>query len=350
MTTNTESYEMKQVMRRVAACLTAPMHELGGRSLWLPSAWTEDNIPRLVDDSRWRTTLGDKSFLIVLKDPDGKPLWDRHDHRHNEFVMFSNPRYSGDSHKEKGILQQVEDIEVNADEKSKVFTNYTDDPINIAYEESLVLTDSHEKSTNEEWHFDVSETVEIGGEAYGVSASSSTTVDAGESGGESETDSSSEENATGVSINFELQSGEVVRVNTYFHESRTRQDYDTHAILDFDIEMHFNHWPSSDHKAAIRRNKQVVKVSGVAGLMDYFKNRDANQPLTHDVEWVSRVKNCLNRIFFPGARTYHITGTEERSIQDNEDFKLEKLSHDAIPPDVEIIDMSDKDNFEKYSV
>ena len=179
-----------------------------------------------------------------------------------------------------------------------------------AYEESLVLTDSHEKSTNEEWHFDVSETVEIGGEAYGVSASSSTTVDAGESGGESETDSSSEENATGVSINFELQSGEVVRVNTYFHESRTRQDYDTHAILDFDIEMHFNHWPSSDHKAAIRRNKQIVKVSGVCrsdGLLQepgrqpaFDARRGMGQsgeelPQSHLLPWCPHLPYCGHR-------------------------------------------------------
>ena len=74
MTTNTESYEMKQVMRRVAACLTAPMHELGGRCLWLPSAWTEDNIPHLVDDSRWRTTLGRQKFPDRAERPGRKAI------------------------------------------------------------------------------------------------------------------------------------------------------------------------------------------------------------------------------------------------------------------------------------
>ena len=351
MTTNTESYEMKQIMRRVAACLTAPMHELGGRCDWAPGAWKDENIKNLISDSRWRTnSRWPPAYTIVMKDSDGNVLWDGHDNHHSEFVYFTNPRYAASSERINGPLQQVESIEINVNEKSKVFTNFTDDPVNISYEESLVLTDTHERSTTDEWHFDVSETVEIGGEAYGISASSSTTASGGESGSESTSDSNTEEKAVAVSINFELQPGDIIRVHTYYHESRTRQEYDTHAILDFDINMIFSHWPRDDKQARIRNEKTDIIVRGVDGMYDYFRNHDANQPLNGSFHWVSRVKNCINAIMDPSTRTYHIKGVEEKTIQDNEDFKLEQLQHDALPPGIPVINMSEEGNMHQYKV
>ena len=352
MTTNSESYEMKQIMRRVAACLSAPMHQMGGQCAWYPGAWTDKVIPRLVDDSMWRASGshdGRPPMAIYMRDQSGKTLYSGH-HKdyHCSGVYFSNPRYSEESHIWRSPIRQLEEIEVNVDEKSKVFTNFTDDVVNISYEELLTLTDSYEKSTSSEWHFDVSETVKIGGEVYGVSVSSSTTASGGESGGTNSSKGESTEKSVGVSINFELQPGEVVRVHTLYHQSRTQQDYDTHAVLDFDMEMKFTHWPRDEHQAKLRNGDQHVHVKGVAGMAELINNRDTDYPNMGGLQKVSRLKNCMNSIMSADKRTYHIKGTEESTIQDNEDFKLEQLQHDDLPPGVPVIDMSMEEHQQRY--
>ena len=354
MAARSESYEMKRIMTRVAACLTAPMHQLGGRCHWAAGAWNDDVARKLVDGSAWRVKSDwPPPYTVFLRDYHGKVLWDHHDHRHNEYVRFKNPRYGPESTIWRGELEQVEDVEINVDEKSKVFTNFTADTISVAYEENVVLASSHEESTSEAWHFDVSETVKIGGEVYGVSVSSSTTISGGTSGSKGDVDATSTEKSATVAINFDMQPGEVTRVHVLFNQSRTRQRKVAHAVLDFDIHLKFNEWPSNKSHAGWRNDKVDVVVRGVDGLSEFLNDMDTNYPhMDNFVKWGfnSRVKNCLHRIMRADTRTYSIDGVEERVIQDNEDFKLEQLHRDSIPAGVTVIDMSQEQHVNRYGV
>ena len=63
-------------------------------------------------------------------------------------VSFPNPRYGEGGDLWEGPEKKVREFEVNIDGLSKVFTNYTDGPFHIAYEEEVTLEHSDES------HFD----------------------------------------------------------------------------------------------------------------------------------------------------------------------------------------------------
>ena len=267
----TESYILKQIERKAAACLTAFMHDMGGYTNWQPGAWKDSVAGHLIDDSKWRKK-GDRPppyCMFTRNRANGKTNWSHHDHRHDEYIAFANPRYGDGGKIWRGPLQQVQEVEVNDDGKSKVFTNFTDDPVNISYEEEVSLEHSDESHFDSEWALDVTTTAsqEVGGSYLGVEAKATFEESVGVHTGGSKGGASSDTEGLSdtVSINFDLQPGEVVRVDIFKHQSRTRQDYSIDACFDFDFHFKWVHWSSSHGNAKHRGDHEYITVQGVPG-------------------------------------------------------------------------------------
>ena len=62
----------------------------------------------------------------------------------------------------------------------------------------------------------------------------------------------------------------------------------------------------------------------------------------------SRVRNGLNWIANPQNRWVKFSGVNEVEYENNVDYKLTQLHQDAIPKGIDVVDMSEENNKERY--
>ena len=350
----TESYALKQIQFQVAGALTAFIHEMGGYVAWLDSSWEKRQAKRILVDSLWRTQSDwPPPFTIFTKDRNNSQInFSHHDHRHNEFISFANPRYGDGGDLWEGPERKVKEFEVNIDGLSKVFTNYTSNPIHIAYEEEVTLEHSDESHFDSEWALDVTSTTsqEVGGSYLGVEAKAtfeqSVGVHTGGSSGGGSEDTAGRSDT--VAIDSELPAGAVYHLEVFKHQLRTRQDYSINAAFDFDFRMKWCHWQHEKQLMKFRGGDEEIIVIGVAGLAALIAGQDTNHPSFEGYNPSHRVRNGLAWIMDPKNRWIDFSGVRERVFENNVDYKLTELHEDAIPPGIEVVDMSEEENQVKY--
>ena len=350
-----ESYLLKQIQKTTAQCLLAFMHDTGGYTDWVPGAWHGDKAGWLIDDTLWRTKSDwPPPFAMFTKDRHHgfKTNWSHHDHHHNEYIAMPNPRYGDGGQIWRGEVEQVHDMEVNVDGKSKVFTNFTDQDINIAYEEEVSLEHSDESHFDHSWSLDVTSTTsqEVGGSYMGVEAKATFEQSVGfgteETSGKSSSDTQA--NSDTVSITETLPPGAVVQVLVYKHRLITRQPYSINAAFDFDFDLKWNHWSSNHGNGKYRGGQREISVQGVAGLLALIAGHDTDHPSFEGYHPCSRVRNGLNWIANPKNRWVKFSGVNEVEYENNVDYKLTQLHQDAIPKGIDVVDMSEENNKERY--
>ena len=144
-----ESYEIKRIQMIAAACAAAFMHQLGGR--YPPrqkDAWDPERFRLFLQADRWRK---DNQIIDFHHD--------RHDHRKSEYVLFSNPFYGPESDFIEGTPVLLQDVELKVDGLTKVFDNSEgQDPLHIAYTESVDLANAVTEAVAEEFTFDTTTT------------------------------------------------------------------------------------------------------------------------------------------------------------------------------------------------
>ena len=152
-----------------------------------------------------------------------------------------------------------------------------------------------------------------------------------------------------MEIDSELPAGAVYHLEVFKHQVRTRQDYSVNAAFDFDFRMKWCHWQHEKQLRKYRGGAEEITVIGVAGL-----------GRSHCRAWIPTTRLSrgisLRTVFatgWPGSwtlknRWIDFSGTRERVFENNVDYKLTELHEDAIPPGIEVVDMSQEENQVKY--
>ena len=312
-----QSYLVKQIENKMAACLAALIHDLGAPNVWLPSAW--NNAGSLIHTPvHWRK---DSQVFSAI-------LYPGHGSNHPE-IQFSNVRLPpGSGSIEYGQKRVAQKVLVNDDGKSKIVENKTDVPISVAYEEAEEVTNSYGSSITKGIVLDMSIDTEttVSGEYAGVSAEEKVSTHFGVSKSEEESRQESHEGTTSeaLSIAFEANPRQSYLVTIHKEHETTYQDFSINGIQDFDLTIRLH----ADHQ----RNQKycphgTVNLVGIEALMQFVFGYDTNYPEMQGY-WnkaVSRVRNGINWIAQPENRRIQASGTNEANLEDNVDYKVEQL-------------------------
>ena len=314
--TPNQSYYVKEMEYVIAACVTAMMHDKGGRNRWDAGVWKNPNLTVWAPTS-WRVNSQHFHLKPVHKGDDAG------------YVNFSSarwdPQHSDIAYGEKRIEQNVLATD---DAKTKVIRNDTDGQIHVSYEESEELTNSFSSSVTKGLTLDVSVDSEqkISGSYAGVSAEVSLSEHFGVSKSTEETKEQAEEGtkAETIAIEFDAEPRSSYLVTVTKEHERTQEPFDINGVMDFDIEMGIVDNDGKTHK---------ISVKGIDGLLQLVYGYDTNYPRFAGY-WdkaYSRVKNGINYIANPSHRRIQVSGISYATLENNADYRVELLG--ATVPD-----------------
>ena len=206
-TVTNESYKVKQVEILTAACIAPLMYSLGAKYTPLKAnTWEPSVYDQFENADRWA-----KDYQVVDFHHDG------HDHRHGEYVEYSDMFYSPESDFVEGTPKLLKPVVLDVDGLTKVFDNSKGkDPLHIAYTEEVALQNTVETSVKNSFTFDLtvgSETT-VSGSYAGASLGEklSTEIHTGFSKETGRDESESKTETTSVAVEFDCPAGAIKRV------------------------------------------------------------------------------------------------------------------------------------------
>ena len=344
-----ESYEIKRVHMAAAACTAAFMHQLGGIMMPRTSlAWNPQVYNRFLNGDRWRK---DNQVIDFH--------YDHHDGRKSEYVMFSDPVYGPDSDFVEGTPKLLTPVELNVDGLTKIFDNSKGrDPLHIAYEESVELSNSVSTSVRNAFTFDVTTTSEttVSGSYAGAELEEKLTEEV-HIGEEKETARDEEEDKTvssSVAIEFDCPAGAIKQVTVTKRHQKELIPVKGVFVLDFSIKLKLRHWWNHDAGGVKYRkhSQDYLEVSSVKGLYEMMRGVDTDYPqfegFWNDGNACQReVREGILHLLQPENRSYYLDADKERVIENNTDYAVVDLET-ANHGDGEVIDLSDEQNREAY--
>ena len=312
-----QSYVVKEMQLKLAACFAAIISEIGGSAPFIESAWK--NTSRvLAPAGSWR------------KENQQLRFWGGR----GSSVTFSNARWDPDkSDIHYGAKRLAQNVEINEDENSKVIKAGTD--LHVAYEESVELTNSFSSTVTEGMTLDITASVTsettVSGSYAGVSAEEKVTasfgVDSSKSKEESKEQAEEGTKAQNLSIDFDAEAGHYYQVLVSKEHETTYQDYDIRGVMDFDTEIDFGR--STKSHLSCCKPKGTVKLVGFAGIQQYLYGYDTDHPEMKDFikNCYGRTTNAINVLFDQRLRTVSIKGTNQASLESNAEYSVEKLGN-----------------------
>ena len=311
-----QSFLLKAMQYKVAACLSALCHVHGGYNSWMPGVWGNPNLV-VWSPSGWRKDKQEFSF---------KPA---SGYAYVGGVTFKSARFDpGASNLQYGKKLIAQNVEATDEAKTKIVRNDTDGEIHVNYEEATDLTNSFSSSVTKGVTLDVSvdSTQKISGGYAGVSAEVSLSEHFGVSKSQEQTKEESEEGTVSESlaIDFEASPRSYYMVTITKEHEKTQQPFDINGIMDFDITLEI-----------VGSKSQNVSVEGIAGLLQLINGYDTNHPDFNQSldRYVSRVKNGINWITNPENRRIQISGINYATLEKNADYRVELLGG-AVPPNL----------------
>lgn len=355
--TPNQSYLMKQQQYKLAACMAAMIYDLRGNANTAPGVW---NYPAAVvyPPSGWR--------VINVSDPIKSGMRFNIKPQAQELVVFSSPRWDPDqSNLAYGAKKIMENVEVSDDAKTKIVRNDTKDPIHVAYEEAVSLTNSFTSAITKGVTLDVTRehsqsaehshtqdesadsSVTVSGEYAGVSAEASVAAHFGISDTDTTSSSSSESESRGesselakekaeegtseesVAIEFDAASDTHYLVTIVKEHERTQQPFDVNGIMDYDIYLYFpgGYENQTGLNHYLPEKTDSVTLRGVSGLEQFVHGYDTNYP-TMEGFWGAcniRTRNGINRVLSPEMRRIQASGINYANLESNADYRVEEL-------------------------
>ena len=305
-----ESYEIKRIQAVVAACISPLMHQLGGQVGYYLHPWEKKVMDSFQTADRWRKD--DQKIFF---------RYDHHDMRHSEYVAFSDAFYGPDSDFTEGDAKILENVNLKVDGKSKIFDNSKGgDPIHIAYEEEVDLENSVSTSLNQAFTFDTTVAAEttVSGSYAGASLEQKLSTEV-HTGFSKETGKDTEESKTDaetVAIEFDCPPGGIKLLEVNKDHKRELIPTKGTFILDFSIKMVLYHW----WKKA--RNDRSTPQS---------------------------LRDSLSRLLDPANRSYTLDADKMRVLENNATYTVTDLAKPPMDPGVEVVDLSDEENRDRYS-
>ena len=320
MTTPNQSYLVKQMTSKLAACFASFLHEVNNCTEWVPAAWVKP-MDVVLYPTEWRK---DKMLLWFRRKAGyGGPL---------NSVEFTNARWDpGKSKLHYGPKRLAKNVQVADNAKTKIIENSSDVEVNVSYEESVEITNSFATSITEGMTLDVTATSEttVSGEYMGVSAEEKVTLEMGISTSKEESKEESEEgtNAEALAIEFTAKPRSFYMIEITKEHQTTYQDFQADGVMDFDVKFHlqgnnrarlWNFFPGNN-----------VSLTGINGVDQFMKGFDTNYPKMEGfwAKCYGRTKNGINKIIDPNMRRLSIKGTNEATLESNADYKVELLGN-----------------------
>ena len=317
-----QSYLVKQMQWRMAACLAPMLWELGEAAPNIPAPFSP----------------GDAMFY---------PTWwrvDRQEFRFREpyhragiatHLTFSNARWDPErSNVQYGTPRLAQDVEVISDGKTKLIQNDSDAAVHVAYTESESITDSFSTSVTHGLTLDVtvSSTTTVSGGYAGVEASETLTAEFGVSKTSEETHEQSEEGTSEASINIDFVAAptEYYLVTIKKDHQTTYTDFDILGVMDFDLQIALPH-PLIGGRQSHRAPPGAIHLQGVAGLEQFVYGYDTRYPSMAGF-WgraYSRTKAGIECVLDAAHRTIHVSGVNQANLEGSADYHVESLGHDV---------------------
>ena len=191
--------------------------------------------------------------------------------------MFSDPVYAPESDFVEGTPKLLTPVELNVDGLTKIFDNSKgNDPLHIAYEESVELSNSVSTSVRHAFTFDTTTTSEttVSGAYAGVELEEKLTqeVHVGEEKEEARDEAEDKTVSSSVAIEFDCPAGEIKQVTVTKRHQKELIPVKGVFVLDFSIKLKLRHW--WNHAAGgvkYRKHSQ-----------DYFRSVQRAGPLRND--------------------------------------------------------------------
>ena len=331
--TPNQSYLVKNMEAKIAACLGVVMADLGANI----TGRSHDVAPYKPYDliyyaDGWRKDS--ESFAFRRHQASRSPLSE---------VRFVMPRWDS-QHSDIKYGKRTLDQNVNENDpsKSKVIRNNTDDLLHVAYEESVELTNSFSSSITKGVTLDISEDMEVASEQkvtgeyagvsaevglsekFGISKSKSQSSEEGKEKSEEGTKSET------LAIDFDAKPRVYYLVEVTFEHEKTRQPFDIDGIMDFDFALVFNDPIHSGPHG--RLFKGTTKISGVDGLEQWVYGFDTDHPEMHGYyeHAPANVKAAVEWIRDPQNRRIQVSGLNFASLDSNAEYNVEELG-DHVP-------------------
>ena len=324
--TPNQSYLVKQMQTRIAACLAPFIHDVSRSAWWVDRPW-EKPMDVLWYPVGWRK---DNQYFKFRKQAGGGP---------GPFakVTFSNVRWDPLRSKlNYGRKRVAQDVQLESNSKTKIIKNDTSSLIKVNYDEEESVTDSFSTSITKGLTMDMSASSEttISGGYAGVSVEEKLTATFGVSKSREETHDKSVEGtrSEGLSIEFDAKAGLYYLVTITKEHETTYQDFDIDGVQDFAslIEM-----PWEGVKRDLHRYPgHKLQLNSIDDLEQLVHGYDTDYPYMEGY-WdkaYSRVRNALDYIFDPDHRRIIVSGTNQANLEKNVDYHVEELGNN-LPPE-----------------
>ena len=351
-----ESFLIKGISAKAASCVLPFILDTGGRSgtgnLAIPLEsnppslnWGPDEWRKHLLTQYWRAETGHWPY-----GPNMFSMFDRHDHRHNEGVSFSDYRYDPELSKiDYGTPILVQNVEDKDTGKTKLFTNKTKEEIHVAYSESETLANSVEHSMSNSTHMDVTSETTVSGSYAGVEAEQKLSTSFGVSFDESETENESQEQTEEVAIDFVIKPGEFVLVEVKKEHERTHTAFTVDGVLDFNMLIKWNHWRRHWWKNHFQP-KETISIANLHDFGQFMNGYDTNNPEMIgylNASATAVVHTALRKLLDPENRRVQCSGIKERVYENNVDYDISDLGG-KIPDslaDLPVIDANDEEAY-----
>ena len=332
--TPNQSYLAKQMQFKIAAALASGiMRDMGANVVENNSASPWNNQSRtLFWPTLWRKDH--QGFKARQRDPEkGVPC---------PSIFFSAARwdsqYSDLIYGPKSIDQAVAEQDEG---KTKIIHNDTDDPIHIAYEESVDLTNSFSSSITKGVTLDMTEeaggevSTTVKGEYAGVSAEASVSAHFGVSKSKgSSTEQGREQSEEGtrsesLAIDFDAAVRSYYLVEITKKNERTSQPFDIDGVMDFDMHLTFPLAKDPHEHNRYLGGIHDIDLAGIDALLQWVYGYDTDYPSMEgywDRAW-QYVKASIAWIENPENRRIQVSGIAHASLDSNVNYSVELLGN-----------------------
>ena len=346
LVTPNQSFLVKQMEWRLAAAFAAVMRGLHGNVMDKWGAWANPSTT-LFWPTAWRK---DHQLFKARLQYSKSGL-------HASMIGFSKARWDSQQsdldYGEKSIDHQVD---ARDDAKTKIIHNDTDDPIHVAYEESVELTNSFSSTLTKGVTLDMTEdasvdtSLTVGAEYAGVKAEASVAAHFGISKSKEESEELGKEEAEegttseSLAIDFDAKPRSYYLVEIKKKEAFTSQPFDINGIQDFDIQL---------TRYDDRNHRTTYTFSGVDAFEQFVRGFDTDHPEMQG--WWDKtdqnVKDAVAFILAPENRRIQVSGISHADLDSNADYDVELLG-DHVPdgaahlPVVSAINVGDDDSYQ----
>ena len=351
-TVTNESYKVKQVEILTAACIAPLMYSLGAKYTPLKAnTWEPSVYDQFENADRWA-----KDYQVVDFHHDG------HDHRHGEYVEYSDMFYSPESDFVEGTPKLLKPVVLDVDGLTKVFDNSKGkDPLHIAYTEEVALQNTVETSVKNSFTFDLtvgSETT-VSGSYAGASLGEklSTEIHTGFSKETGRDESESKTETTSVAVEFDCPAGAIKRVVITKKHQRILIPISGQFVIDFSLEFKLSHWWAKGAPGLRYRGKgqDYFKTESVNGLYQLVRGTDTNYPqmegFWNDGKACSDVcRTAILHLQDPKNRMYTLDAEKMQVIENAATHSVSDLkSLGEAPANMLTIDLADEKSRMKFA-